>query len=514
MDRRLARDLLFFAALLASAAFFYRVGYLPVAFLGLAAFTILTWFRIDLSLLAIIVFLPYFMAPKQVDHHPWPPSEWLMISVGLVALALCAASWLGFTRDSADPDNGIWSRPAGPDWRPLRASAFVLPGFIFLIAAFTSAMDARVLGLAAREFLEVVVEPIAFFCLLLVFTPLRDPRRRERSFLLIGIAVVITGTVPAFIGLAQLATQQHLVTVVGAGYRRIIGPYAGPNNFGLLLDRTIPMAVALVLVPSLFLGAKRDAHRPGGKWLAAYRGTFATAFAVMLATLIFTFVLGAWLGTAIAVVMLLVVRFRHGWWLVAAATLVLTAGVALGSGKAHSVTEGKRISIWISAIHMIRDHPILGIGLDNFQTYYAPRSGDGVGLNAKQQSGRCKHGLGYMLKNASNEPCFSHPHNFVLDFWLSTGIVGLAAFLWLQTVFWSILWRARALVNLSPVLLGTGGAMLASLLHGLVDNAYFLVDLSALMWLLFGVASMYATALTEQSAAPALVTEQPLVRTP
>jgi O-antigen ligase len=220
----------------------------------------------------------------------------------------------------------------------------------------------------------------------------------------------------------------------------------------------------------------------------------------MGAALVFTFVLGAWLGTAIAAVMLLVMRFRHGWWLVGAATLVLVAGVALGSGHQHRLTGGKRLLIWQSAISMIRNHPILGIGLDNFQHYYTPAHGDGVSPTAHDQSGRCSLGLGYIQKthDALTEPCISHPHNLVLDLWLSTGIVGLVAFIALQAVFWSILWRARSVLTLSPVLLGAGGAMLAGLIHGMVDNGYFLVDLSALTWLLFAIASMYATSLPQE----------------
>jgi len=52
------------------------------------------------------------------------------------------------------------------------------------------------------------------------------------------------------------------------------------------------------------------------------------------------------------------------------------------------------------------------------------------------------------------------------------------------------------------VLLGTGAAMLAGLLHGLVDNGYFLVDLSALMWLMFGIASMFSSALIDRESSP------------
>jgi len=512
LDRRLANDLLFLAALLASAASSYVVAlllpgerYLPLAVLGLVVFVILAWFRIDLALLAIVVFLPYFMAPRQFDNHPWPPSEWLMVGVGVAAVGVIGASLLGWTRNTDEPDHlGRWGMPAGPDWRRFTSSPFILPGFIFLLAAFTSAVVATEWRLATRDLLEVVVEPMAFFALLLIFTPAKDPVRRERALLMIGVAVVIAGLVPSFIGLDQLITGQHLVIVKGATYLRIIGPYQGPDNFGLLLDRTIPMALALVLIPALFLGSSGDTHRPGGRWLVGYRGAFASAFAVMLAALIFTFVLGAWLGTAIAVVMVLLVRFQHGWWLVAAATLVLVAGVTLGSGSAHQITADKRLDIWQSAIHMIEDHPILGIGMDNFQHYYAPKHGDGVSLKALQESGRCQHGEGYMLPAAWNEPCFSHPHNLILDFWLSTGIVGLVAFIWLQFVFWSILWKVRPLLTLSPVLLGAGGAMLAGLLHGLVDNGYFLVDLSTLMWLMFGIASMFSAAMLHSQPPPAV----------
>ena len=277
-------------------------------------------------------------------------------------------------------------------------------------------MDAAVLKLSAYYFLETLIEPMGFFCLLLVFTPLEDPARRERSLLMIGFAVVITGVVASVIGLGQLATGMHLVTVYGENYKRIIGPYQGPDNFGLLLDRTIPMALALLLVPSIFLGTSHDPHRPGGNWLRAHRATFCLAFAIMGVALVFTFVLGAWLGTAIAAVMVLLVRFRHGWWLIAAATFVLVAGVALGSGPAHRITGGKRLLIWQSAVEMIRDHPILGIGLDNFQHYYTPAHGDGVSPNAKDQSGQCEHGLGYIQDKhaALTEPCISHPHNLVL----------------------------------------------------------------------------------------------------
>jgi len=92
-----------------------------------------------------------------------------------------------------------------------------------------------------------------------------------------------------------------------------------------------------------------------------------------------------------------------------------------------------------------------------------------------------------MDPQASREPCLSHPHNEILDFWLSTGLVGLAAFLWLLAVFW--VQCVRLYPACGALLLGTMGAVVAMLIHGLVDNSYFLPDLALIFWLLCGFVS-------------------------
>jgi O-antigen ligase len=135
---------------------------------------------------------------------------------------------------------------------------------------------------------------------------------------------------------------------------------------------------------------------------------------------------------------------------------------------------------------MIRTHPIVGVGPDNFLHYYAPTRQE----NRWQRV--CAPGLGYIQPAAGAEPCLSHPHDEFLDFWLSAGILGLLAYLWLLYVFWSrwlTLFRTDEAPWSRPLVLGVGGAMLASMLHGLIDNSYFLVDLSLLFWLLCAIVS-------------------------
>ena len=126
-----------------------------------------------------------------------------------------------------------------------------------------------------------------------------------------------------------------------------------------------------------------------------------------------------------------------------------------------------RLALWHSAARMIAAHPILGVGLDNF-LYQYPR---------------------YILAEARNEPDLSHPHNFVLDLWTRIGIFGLAAFVWLEVVFFR---QAARVIKLSSgyersVAIGLVASMVDCLVHGLVDNSYFLIDLSLVFWLSLGL---------------------------
>jgi O-antigen ligase len=121
---------------------------------------------------------------------------------------------------------------------------------------------------------------------------------------------------------------------------------------------------------------------------------------------------------------------------------------------------------------MLRDHPFLGVGLDNFLYHYRTT---------------------YILPTAWQEFNLSHPHNVILDFWLRLGLPGLLLAAWLSVSFFRTAWRrflslrsvtsgsegldAEA-VNGSWLILGLMAGMVYSLAHGLVDQSFFLVDLS------------------------------------
>jgi len=118
---------------------------------------------------------------------------------------------------------------------------------------------------------------------------------------------------------------------------------------------------------------------------------------------------------------------------------------------------------------MIREHPLWGVGLDNFLYAYRGR---------------------YILDAAWQEPDLNHPHNLVLDFATRLGLLGLLAGGWLIAQLARALRRAARTVNAEwrPVVVGLGGALAAMLAHGLVDHSFFLVDLAFVFYLLLGTA--------------------------
>jgi O-antigen ligase len=122
---------------------------------------------------------------------------------------------------------------------------------------------------------------------------------------------------------------------------------------------------------------------------------------------------------------------------------------------------------------MALDHPLLGVGLDNFLYEYRTH---------------------YVLPTAWKEFNLSHPHNLGLDFWLRLGLPGLIILLGLLIGF-----VRRARHGCRPltgearlVTLGLAAGMVNFVAHGLVDNAFFLTDLSFAFMLMMALVQVRA----------------------
>jgi putative inorganic carbon (HCO3(-)) transporter len=133
----------------------------------------------------------------------------------------------------------------------------------------------------------------------------------------------------------------------------------------------------------------------------------------------------------------------------------------------------QRLSIWTSSIHLIRDHPIFGVGLRAYQTAIVP----------------------YVLPGEIPE---LYPHNVWLAFWVQLGLLGLLSFLYIFVSLAVRGWRAfvRATGLYKAVLWGILAGLIMFAVHGMVDTPYYKNDLAVEFWMLaaFAVAAINAGA--------------------
>ena len=119
----------------------------------------------------------------------------------------------------------------------------------------------------------------------------------------------------------------------------------------------------------------------------------------------------------------------------------------IGTGS----STASRFQIWQTSLLMIDRQPILGVGLGNFEQAYV-----------KTVPELFFPPLEWLVNKA---------HNLYLNLWLETGLLGLFSFLWLAWEFFQT--KNRDL----PLILSANAALVAILIHGLVDIPVFKNDL-------------------------------------
>ena len=175
------------------------------------------------------------------------------------------------------------------------------------------------------------------------------------------------------------------------------------------------LATGLVLLIGQASSTVRERRR------ASWRSTMLLVIQVCLITycLILTKSRSAWLGTGVGLGILLLRRIRLSAvqnafrWLVAGSLITAMAVgivVAIGGLDKEVILESPRslqfrLLYWTGTLKMLRDQPLTGAGPGNFRQVYLQHKAD----------------------ESSEE--IRDPHNFVLDAWSSSGLIGLSGLL-------------------------------------------------------------------------------------
>lgn len=203
-----------------------------------------------------------------------------------------------------------------------------------------------------------------------------------------------------------------------------------------------------------------------GVFLATRKKSLLLLLALGAAALFFTESKGAWLAYAAvtAVTAWVYANFgepalRKHRLKINALALVVIVGTAVLVGiytskRFQSVSF--RTHTWLGTFEMIKDAPIMGVGTGNFKTIYSAYRRPQI----------------FYIENSHNTET-QHAENELLEQWAVSGTVGLAIFLWLTVLLFTLTIRTLSEADITPekkfYLLGYSAGFLAIWIHSLVD---------------------------------------------
>jgi O-antigen ligase len=193
---------------------------------------------------------------------------------------------------------------------------------------------------------------------------------------------------------------------------------------------------------------------------------------------------GAWAAVFLAVAFYLfrLLKLKH-FLIILCVMLVSVGGVFLiiKSSYKYRIMTGQqeyrydnsivsRFDIYKIDLSMIATHPLLGVGFNQFQSYFTTYH---------------EQVLGHKYQESQIPP---QAHNFFAGMWVSLGVFG---FLGMLILVFGIFWRFRFTPDNPAVFV-----LLAMMIHGLIDSYYWRPEIAYTFWLV--VALSYAFRLKQK----------------
>lgn len=302
----------------------------------------------------------------------------------------------------------------------------------------------------------------------------------DRSWSWLVFAILVSSFANALVGLYIFAGgsgADHLV-ILGRFFRAF-GTFGQPNPFGGFMGIALPLGLtaAWAQIPGIWSGwrsHRRLLHLP----VLIFLGSSLVSL-VLAAALLASWSRGAWLGTAVAVMCMLIAlpkRLSRGLALAAAIAALIAATWSVGllprsivlrlttaatdlitvsdvrgveiAPSNYAVIE--RLAHWQAALYMAEEAPLFGIGLGNYEVVYDD------------------YRLIYW-----EEP-LGHAHNLYLNMLAETGAVGLIAYLSFWAVVFRLTWSLRQQPDTFSRCIGIGllGCWVYVAVHSVFDNLY------------------------------------------
>jgi putative inorganic carbon (HCO3(-)) transporter len=393
-----------------------------------------------ISLVLVAALLPLYLVRLQLGSLPTNLLELLVIALTVVQLASAKGRRALL--------QGVHALP-----RPVLTSCG-----IFVAAAVVSTSISAESQVSLGIFKGWIVIPLLLA--ILVWTNTRSSPLLRRY---LEWALISSGTVVALLGIAQLGTLARVKSI-----------YDVPNSLALWL---VPI-ICLTLWPAVYDSRHRRLRLSFGciQLVALLATQSGGGMAALLTS-----------GLLAGLVWLKGSERRRVLSAVLIGTLI-AGSVLVASGRAAyflaPLTNAEatnslsvRWQLWSVAAELLREHPWRGVGLGQFEPHYQ----------------RVLHER-FSVSDSQPIPEFVHrdPHNWLLSFWLNTGILGLVSFAFVHGYIGWLAWHRRD--RLTPHTEAALLALTSLLLFGFVDTLFWKNDLAALHLVLLAVVLAYLSA--------------------
>jgi len=215
------------------------------------------------------------------------------------------------------------------------------------------------------------------------------------------------------------------------------------------------------------------------------RLTAALVSISMLGLLLMTKARGAWVGIGASVFYVAVSKKKY--WLIALLIIALAVPFIIKMEMAGYIfgtsSIGDRFFMWGTAWEILKNHPVIGNGLNTFFVNF---------MKYRNDEWKGKKG--------------SYAHNCYLQMACDVGVVGLSGFLWMIIAYFINVVRGIRRIKdsiYSSALLGISMGALAFLIMGFFDTNLYSLNLVTLFWCAIGLSQAIVKIFREEEGAAA-----------
>ena len=292
------------------------------------------------------------------------------------------------------------------------------------------------------------------------------------------LALILAGLVSCFFSLYENRGIRF-----GAVRFAYTSTFGNPLFFAQYLSLAMPLGVAMCLQKK----SRGPGTAPFGRMSPFFRIFFGLSALFMLVFLLLTRCRGAYLGVAVALLYcyIAILLYYSGRLRKALIGLLIVFVVVLSLGFSLAQSKGwmgkdirwrnlMRVYLWSSTLEMVKDHPILGVGVGNFKVVYP-----------LYRSGKDKEVTPKGVK-------YSKAHNDFLQIWAEMGTLGLVCFLGILFSLVRAIRRTRG----SPcghISLGLQAGIIALLVQAFFNPLLYVPVSGMGFWVLLGLLALDRT---------------------